>query len=112
MIVDFLVRALVLSQLRMTSNVESPSLTAKYENSNCRPLSDDAGSKDRNLGAPLRFQICDRLSEETARFYAAEVLLAFEHMHNQDIIYRDLKVFPSFTPFPPFHLLIPQNENF
>lgn len=27
-----------------------------------------------------------------ARFYAAEVLLAFEHMHSQDIIYRDLKV--------------------
>ena len=33
----------------------------------------------------------DRLPEEVARFYAAEVLLAFEHMHNQDIVYRDLK---------------------
>lgn len=35
---------------------------------------------------------CCRISEESARFYAAEVLLAFEHMHSQDIIYRDLKV--------------------
>lgn len=33
-----------------------------------------------------------RLSEDAARFYAAEVLVAFEHMHTQDIIYRDLKV--------------------
>jgi len=32
-----------------------------------------------------------RFSNEVARFFAAEVILAFEHMHNQDIIYRDLK---------------------
>lgn len=31
------------------------------------------------------------LSEEHARFYAAEIVLALEHMHNSDIIYRDLK---------------------
>ena len=38
-----------------------------------------------------------------ARFYAAEVLLAFEHMHSEDIIYRDLKVFTTLTtgPSPP-----------
>ena len=38
-----------------------------------------------------------------ARFYAAEVLLAFEHMHSEDIIYRDLKVCTTLTagPSPP-----------
>jgi len=29
--------------------------------------------------------------EETARFYAASVVLAFEYMHSKNIIYRDLK---------------------
>lgn len=29
--------------------------------------------------------------EETAKFYAASVVLAFEYMHSKDIIYRDLK---------------------
>ncbi|MES1913328.1 MAG: hypothetical protein MHM6MM_005519 [Cercozoa sp. M6MM] len=28
--------------------------------------------------------------EETARFYAGSVVLAFAHMHKRDIIYRDL----------------------
>lgn len=32
-----------------------------------------------------------RFDENTTRFYAAQVLLAFEHIHNMDIIYRDLK---------------------
>mmetsp|Transcript_38659 Transcript_38659/g.46807 ORF Transcript_38659/g.46807 Transcript_38659/m.46807 type:complete len:360 (+) Transcript_38659:276-1355(+) len=32
-----------------------------------------------------------RFSEETARFYTAEILLSLEYLHNQDIIYRDLK---------------------
>lgn len=30
-------------------------------------------------------------NENTARFYAAEVLLAIEHLHKKNIIYRDLK---------------------
>eukprot|EP01016_Furgasonia_blochmanni_P025933 TRINITY_DN2770_c0_g1_i10.p1 TRINITY_DN2770_c0_g1~~TRINITY_DN2770_c0_g1_i10.p1 ORF type:complete len:624 (-),score=179.59 TRINITY_DN2770_c0_g1_i10:979-2850(-) len=32
-----------------------------------------------------------RFPEERAKFYAAEVLLALEHLHSKDIIYRDLK---------------------
>lgn len=32
-----------------------------------------------------------RFSEETSRFYTSEILLSIEYLHNQDIIYRDLK---------------------
>ncbi|MCO5596289.1 hypothetical protein L7F22_050350 [Adiantum nelumboides] len=32
-----------------------------------------------------------KFEEETARFYAAQVLLTFEHLHKMDIVYRDLK---------------------
>ncbi|KAJ3391977.1 camp-dependent protein kinase catalytic subunit [Lobulomyces angularis] len=32
-----------------------------------------------------------RFPAEVAKFYAAEVILAFEHLHARDIIYRDLK---------------------
>ncbi|CEP09427.1 hypothetical protein [Parasitella parasitica] len=32
-----------------------------------------------------------RFSEQTAKFYAAEVLLALAYMHENDIVYRDLK---------------------
>ena len=32
-----------------------------------------------------------RLSIEAARFYAAEILLAFAYLHEQNIVYRDLK---------------------
>ena len=32
-----------------------------------------------------------QLSEKTARFYAAGVIQGFNHMHNHDIVYRDLK---------------------
>ena len=33
-----------------------------------------------------------RLGEDAARLYAGEVLLMFEYLHAQDIVYRDLKV--------------------
>lgn len=32
-----------------------------------------------------------RLNEKEARFYAAELILALEHLHNLGFIYRDLK---------------------
>ncbi|KAI8059299.1 kinase-like domain-containing protein [Gongronella butleri] len=32
-----------------------------------------------------------RFSNNTAKFYAAEIVLALEYMHSKDIIYRDLK---------------------
>lgn len=32
-----------------------------------------------------------RFSEERSRFYAAEILLALEYLHDQNVIYRDLK---------------------
>jgi len=34
---------------------------------------------------------CGRFPNHVARFYAAEVVLAFEYLHNKDVIYRDLK---------------------
>ncbi|EGR27813.1 protein kinase domain protein [Ichthyophthirius multifiliis] len=32
-----------------------------------------------------------KFDEEQARFYAAQIILALEHLHNNNIIYRDLK---------------------
>ena len=32
-----------------------------------------------------------RFSEERAKFYLAEILLALEDLHKRDIIFRDLK---------------------
>lgn len=34
----------------------------------------------------------DRFSTEASCFYAAEIALAFEHLHSMGVVYRDLKV--------------------
>jgi serine/threonine protein kinase len=32
-----------------------------------------------------------KFSEETARLYLAEVILAIEYLHNENVLFRDLK---------------------
>lgn len=44
-------------------------------------------------GGELFFHLCNeiRFSEDRARFYAAQIVLALAHLHSKGIIYRDLK---------------------
>jgi len=44
-----------------------------------------------NLYAYLQSRPNQKLSEDHARMYAAEVMLALQYLHAQDTIYRDLK---------------------
>jgi len=46
------------------------------------------------LGGDLKFHLINagRFAEKRARFYAAEVLLGLEHVHNASIVYRDMKL--------------------
>ncbi|VDO09435.1 unnamed protein product [Rodentolepis nana] len=46
-------------------------------------------------GGDLHYHLTQHnvFSESEVRFYAAEVILGLEHMHNRFIVYRDLKVF-------------------
>jgi len=32
-----------------------------------------------------------KMDQEMARFYTAQLVIVFEHIHNLDLIYRDLK---------------------
>lgn len=45
-------------------------------------------------GGDLHYHLTQHnvFSESEVRFYAAEVILGLEHMHNRFIVYRDLKV--------------------
>ena len=39
----------------------------------------------------MLFRQAEKFPNDVARFYAASVICTFEHLHNQNIIYRDLK---------------------
>ena len=45
-------------------------------------------------GGDLFFYLANKkkFTEATAKYYVAEILLALKEVHNQNIIYRDLKV--------------------
>jgi len=45
------------------------------------------------LGGELFFHLArsKRFTEERAKFYAACIILAIEHLHSLNIVYRDLK---------------------
>lgn len=61
------------------------------------------------LGGDLHYHLSQHgvFSEADMRFYAAEIILGLEHMHNRFVVYRDLKVRcrgpvpPLSTPGPP-----------
>lgn len=49
---------------------------------------------DIMTGGDLKFHLINagRFTEKRAKFYAAQVLLGLEHVHNHSIIYRDMKL--------------------
>lgn len=52
-------------------------------------------------GGDLHYHLSQHgvFSESEMRFYAAEIILGLEHMHNRFVVYRDLKV----TTCPHIH---------
>lgn len=54
-------------------------------------------------GGDLHYHLSQHgvFSEKEMRFYAAEIILGLEHMHNRFVVYRDLKVWQAalITPF-------------
>lgn len=49
-----------------------------------------------HAGGDLHYHLSQHgvFSEAEMRFYAAEIILGLEHMHNRFVVYRDLKVAP------------------
>lgn len=58
-----------------------------YQRSSFNMIMENANGGD--LFYHLRKSV--RFEEDRARFYAAEILLALEFMHERGVIYRDLK---------------------
>lgn len=59
---------------------------------------------DLMLGGDLKFHLINagRFTEKRARFYAAQVLLGLEHVHNANIIYR-CGLLAALLPCVPLH---------
>lgn len=51
-------------------------------------------------GGDLHYHLSQHgvFSEKEMRFYAAEIILGLEHMHNRFVVYRDLKVWATGRP--------------
>lgn len=56
----------------------------------------------RPSGGDLHYHLSQHgvFSEADMRFYAAEIILGLEHMHNRFVVYRDLKVRGCHPSFP------------
>lgn len=54
-----------------------------------------------SLGGDLHYHLSQHgvFSEADMRFYAAEIILGLEHMHNRFVVYRDLKVSAGLSLF-------------
>ena len=48
---------------------------------------------------------------DTARFYAAEILLAIEHIHSRGVIHRDIKPEKYVYPVPMNYTILMINTN-
>jgi len=81
----------VKGEIKILSNIKHPfivGLSGYFQDDKCIYL-----VLDYVPGGELysRLRDVDRLSADHAKFYAMEIVLAFEYLHNMDIIYRDLK---------------------
>lgn len=58
-------------------------------------------------GGDLHYHLSQHgvFSEKEVRFYAAEVILGLEHMHNRYVVYRDLKVGKGYSCWLPWKII-------
>ena len=60
-----------------------------HERQNRKALSKELKAKNQELREMIQKE--KKFTEDRARFYMVQVLLALEYLHKQDIIFRDLK---------------------